>query len=1106
MKFGKFLIVVLGVLLLVPVAASAQSQFAGNVTDDTGGALPGVTVTAASEALIEGSRLAVTDGSGQYQIINLRPGNYVLTYDLPGFGTQVRNDVTLPSDVTITLDVVLAVGSLEESITVSGETPVVDVQQTERVEVLTAEVLQAIPTGGSLYSFGTLVPGVRTSLPDIGGARAMEQVLMYGNGSGGMDTTTLVDGMQVNSSIGNGAYQMYFNPQMMSETSFTTSGAGADTKLGGIRVNMVPKDGGNQFSGTGYFGGSHRSWNSDVWNSRLGDLGVQSTNQGDARDGAPSIDRVFDMNASLGGPIVKDKLWFFGSIRNWGTDNVVLNSFYRDGVTKGLDDGLLTSGLMRLTYQANSKNKFSAYLDRIRKVRNHEHNPGDDIQTASSKRRPLLYYTAATKWTSTLTNRMLAEFGFSMNGEVYPIGYQPEVEQTLPTGLVGCFTTPCFPAVGSAQHLTQTGGGDPWYGGPQGVWTGKLDQRLGYSGRGYGSAARGSTVNSPFKQNIIGSLSYVTGSHNVKVGFEQSWSWEKTARNSNANLVQIYGDEANPFGNTADFITASFPQAQQNLADNLPVGLTGAPQEVRIYNDPATRHNTLPYEFGFYLQDSWTIDRLTINYGGRFDIAKTEVMGGASPQGRFVPSTLFGAGGIELLDIPKWGPDFSPRFSLAYDLRGDGRTALKLGMNRYPNAYGLSSLANIFQPRQRAQENRLWNDIALDPATGLLPAGCDRFAPAGCGNPYGTNGDNIAQDWEIGATSNSGFGIRNVNAPSVDLHRGYNDLFTVGIQQEVRPGLSVSAEFRRRWVRDPQKSDNLLRNFSDFNGGTPIFYTMPAPYVGTAPIYNINESSAALVDELVDNLVDAGGDYRNRYTGFELSFQGRLQGGGTVFGGWSMDSPGTSWFSGGGVTDNCGLVREEQDDPNQLRFCDGFAYPTPYRHEFKISGSYPLPWWDLRAAGTFLSNAGGYAGDQFRETQQLTRASTTYGAPFYTADNCTGNCVLGSPIVPTANGGVTPDRVGTSTSAIGDYVLLPGNSVKFPPYWTQLDASVAKTFDFGRVRWEVMVQGFNLMNVGFEQNYRSSRSTAAGRQSSVAEYANQIFNGRIMRLSTTARW
>ena len=1101
MKLGRLLLVLLAALVLVPAAASAQSQFAGNVSDDTGGALPGVTVTAASAALIEGSRLAVTDGTGQYLIVNLRPGVYTLTYELPGFGTQVRNEINLPSDVTINMDVVLAVGSLEESITVSGAAPVVDVQQTERVEVLTAETLEAIPTGGSLYSFGTLVPGIRTSLPDVGGARAMEQVLMYGNGAGGADTTTLVDGMQVNSAIGNGAYQMYFNPQMNSETSFVTSGAGADTKLGGIRVNMVPKDGGNQFSGTAMFGGSHRSWGADVWNERLGELGVQSRSQGDARDGAPAIDRVFDLNASLGGPIVKDKLWFFATMRNWSTDNVVLNSFYRDGVTKGLDDGLLTSGLVRLTYQANSRNKFSAYFDRIRKVRNHEHNPGADIETASSKRRPLLYYTGATKWTGTLTNRMLAEVGFSLNGEVYPIGYQPGIGQERPSSLATCLSTPCFPAVGSADHMVQTAGGSPWYGGPGGLYLGKLDDRLGYTGRGYGAAARGSTVNSPFKQNLIGSLSYVTGSHNVKVGFEDSWSRESVARNSNANLRVNYGDEPNPWGRTVDFVTADFPQAAVNNAAGLAPGLIGDPISVNVYNDPTFSRTSVDYELGLYAQDSWTIDRLTINYGARVDWAKSSLPEVAKAAGRFTPSIIFGQGGVTLRELPQWGPDFSPRFSLAYDAFGNGKTALKFGLNRYPNAYGISTLANVFQPAYQDTESRLWNDITLDPATGVLPAGCDRFSPAGCADPYGTNGDNIPQDWEIGTTSNTGFGIRETDVPSETLERGHQDLLTIGIQQEVRPGLSVSAEWRKRWFRNPQSSDNVLRNFSDF---TRIDVQAPLPYVGTIPIYNIDAAVAASVDDLVQNLQTS--DYRNEYTGFELSFQGRLDGGGTVFGGWSVDSPGTNWFSGGGVVDKCGFVTEENDDPNQLRFCNGFDYPTPYRHEFKISGSYPLPWYDLRAAGTLIANAGGYAGDIMSEQMSFTRTGDTYRSPWWTADNCTGACVLGAPIIPTANGGVAPARVGTSTSSFTAN-LLPGNSVKFPPYWTQLDASLAKTFDLGgRVRWEVMVQGFNLMNAGFEQDHRSGRGTVAGRQSGIYEYGRYITNGRLMRLSTTARW
>ena len=1099
MRLARLLLVLLGVVVLIPAAASAQSQLGGNVTDDTGGALPGVTVTAASEALIEGQVIGITDGTGQYTIINLRPGSYTVTYDLPGFGTQVRNDVTLASDVTLNLDVVLGVGTVEETITVSGESPVVDIQQTDRTEVLTRETLEAIPTGNSLYSFGTLVPGIRTSLPDIGGARAMEQVLMYGNGAGGVDTTVLVDGMQVNAAIGNGAYQMYFNPQMNAETSFTTSGAGADTQRGGIRVNMVPKDGGNTFSGTGYFGGSHRSWQSSVWNERFGEMGVQSMEQGDARDGVPRIDRVYDLNSSLGGPIVRDKLWFFGSIRDWSTDLVVLNSFYRDG-SPGVDDNRLTSGLMRLTYQANTRNKFSAYLDRIRKVRFHEHGEGDDIEDASQKRRPILYYTAGAKWTGTLSNRVLAEFGFSANGEVYPIGYQPQVEQAYPSaGVVTCLNTPCFPTVGSAQHLIQTATGDPWYGGPSGVWTSKQDDRLGFDE--YGSN-RGSTVNYPFKQNLIGSVSYVTGSHNVKVGFENSWSRETKTRFSNAHLYQTYGDDPNPFGVVVPWIDATSNRAEVNNLAGLAPGLIGAPEAVQVFNDPTFSRTDVPYDYGIYAQDSWTIDRLTINYGIRMDAADIGIPHSVKPAGRFTTLTDFTL--IPEADFPRFGPDWSPRFSLAYDAFGNGKTALKFGFNRYQNAFG-DSWADRYQPSLNDQEGRSWNDITRG-ADGALPAGCDRLAPlTGCPDPYGTNGDNIAQDWEIGLLGRAGFGVRETDRPSLDLSRGYQDLLTVGIQQEVRPGLSVTAEYRRRWFKNPENRDNVLRSFSDF--GDPIQMVAPLPYVGNIPIYNIDPAVRTLYDE-VDQNFGGGGGFKNQYQGFELSFQGRLTGGGTVFGGWSMDTPGTSWFSGGGLVNACPLVRESGDNPNSLRFCNAFDYPTPYRHEFKVSGNYPLPWYDLQVAGTIIANAGGWAGYALSETRSVTRTSNTYLAPWWNATNCTAanNCVVGAGIIATANGGTAPPTVGTSTysTTVG---MLPGNSVKFPPYWIQMDSSIGKVFDVGgRVRWEVRVEGFNLTNAGFERSHRSSRGTAVGRQSGIFEYASTINNGRIMRLSTTARW
>ena len=243
MRLGRFLAVAAAALLLAPAVAVAQSSIGGAVTDDTGGVLPGVTVEASSDVLIEGSRVVFTDGTGAYNIIDLRPGEYTVTFTLPGFGTLVRDQLILGADVALPLDAVMSVGSVEETITVSGETPVVDVQQVQRIEVMTRETQEAIPTGRSMWSYALLIPGVKVHKPDVGGTAGVQQSEMMGRGLDAAHTTIEVDGMMINTMISDGRYQAYLNPMLAAETSYTTSGQGAETQNGGPAHQHDPQRG-----------------------------------------------------------------------------------------------------------------------------------------------------------------------------------------------------------------------------------------------------------------------------------------------------------------------------------------------------------------------------------------------------------------------------------------------------------------------------------------------------------------------------------------------------------------------------------------------------------------------------------------------------------------------------------------------------------------------------------------------------------------------------------------------------------------------------------------------------------------------------------------------
>jgi hypothetical protein len=230
---------------LLPVGASAQSAFSGVVRDSSGGVLPGVAVEASSPVLIEKTRSVVTDAEGRYTIVDLRPGTYKLTFSLTGFETIARDNIELSGNVTVPINIELKVGALEETLTVSGQTPLVDVQNAQRTSVLDRSVIDALPSTRNMQTVGAPIPGVKLSRRDVGGSQGMEQAYMRTHGADDRHTSMQVDGMNINSSMGDGNIQAYNDDALAQQVVFQTSALPAEVAAGGVRVNMIPKDGGN---------------------------------------------------------------------------------------------------------------------------------------------------------------------------------------------------------------------------------------------------------------------------------------------------------------------------------------------------------------------------------------------------------------------------------------------------------------------------------------------------------------------------------------------------------------------------------------------------------------------------------------------------------------------------------------------------------------------------------------------------------------------------------------------------------------------------------------------------------------------------------------------
>src|SRR5687767_10877285 len=357
-------------LVLVPSAAFAQGSITGTVRDASGAVLPGVTVEASSDALIEKVRTAVTDGSGQYRIVDLRAGTYALSFTLPGFATVQRAGVELTGLITAIVNVDMRVGAVEETVTVTGESPIVDVQSVRRQTTIDGDVLGAIPTARGYAGVMLLIPAIQTQGNSPSNIQATPGMVVFGTAGGrnGNEGRLQVDGLGVGAARNGGGVSGY-NADIANaqEISFTVSGGLGEAEVSGPNLSVVPKTGGNQVRGSVYLAGVSSGMVGSNYTPELQAAGL----------GTPGrLLKLWDYTAGIGGPIRKDRLWYFLNLRNQGSHSSVSGMFANrnagdptkwvyeaDPTRQSRTAGSWSVAALRLTVQATPRNKFNVYWD-----------------------------------------------------------------------------------------------------------------------------------------------------------------------------------------------------------------------------------------------------------------------------------------------------------------------------------------------------------------------------------------------------------------------------------------------------------------------------------------------------------------------------------------------------------------------------------------------------------------------------------------------------------------------------------------------------------------------------------------------------------------------
>ena len=836
-------------LLLSPGQAAAQSSIQGTVTDSSGASMAGVTVEASSPALIERSKTVTTNGEGRYSVIDLRPGTYSVTFKITGFTTQKRDNVDVQAGTAVPVSVEMGVGSVGETVTVEANAIVVDVENATHQQVLTREIQDSIPAARNMQALGALVPGIKLrsgsgANPDVGGSQQMEQTYITGHGSGAVHTTVLLDGMNINSNYTDGTIQNYVDNSIIQQATYQTSGISAEVAAGGTLVNQIPKDGGNEFHGDVFLSGTGSGglWQAQNISPALKARGVTTGN---------SIVHIEDFDGVIGGPILRNKLWFLTSARYQSTYDIAGGVFYPNG-EPGVEDQYIKQAVARLSWQISSKDKFSGTYDRIQKFKGHQLTPltilPNNPDISAGRRGPPLYYVAQGKWTRTQSPKMLIEAGFSTDVIHFSDLYQTGQEKV-----------PFTPE---------------WYAGAS-----KIDVRT-ISIRS--NAPPIQTYNLPDRRYVSAAVTYVTGSHNLKMGIQDGWGKNDRVQSMNADLYQNYR--------------------------------LGVPNTVTAYNTPVAIRQRVSADVGVFVTDTWHVKRLSITGGLRWEYERSTINASAINGGRFIGARSFNEINCDTIKGLGCWKTWSPRFGAVYDLFGTGKTAVKFGFGRYNTPQATGYIAP-FNPMALSSDTRSWTD---------------------------SNKDDIAQDIELGPTQNVNFGkVTNIATLDPNWKREFNTQFSGGVTHQLKNNVSVGMNWYRRTNHNQtflqNKAVDLVADWSPFAIIDPI-------YGKPITAYTIN--SAAVVarpSQLYQTNADDS-KVRNVYTGYEFGTTARLPHRGHMFGGWTIERQSDTRCDAniGTITANA-ITNSTVNDPNSLRFCDQ-AGLVPFRSDFKMAGAMPVRW------------------------------------------------------------------------------------------------------------------------------------------------------------------